>query len=70
MAENLKEVENLRMLWRLAVWFIAITWPVLTALITYFYLKSEKFKDRHIQELESTNKQFLEIIKDKLFGKK
>ncbi len=58
---QIQELETLKALWKLAIWFIGISWPILSGLIIYFYNKSERYRDSYIQKLEKDN----EILKMK-----
>lgn len=59
--QTIQELETLQNLWKLAVWFIAVSWPILSGLIVFFYNRGEKWRDAHVEYLKKEN----EILKMK-----
>ena len=59
--QQIQEIETLRSLWKLALWFIGVSWPVLSSLIVYFYHRGEKWRDQYVDYLKKEN----EILKMK-----
>lgn len=53
--QQIQELETLRTLWKLAVWFVGVSYPIATGLIIYFYNKSEKWRDNYVSKLEKDN---------------
>jgi len=59
--QQIQELETLRTLWKLAVWFVGVSWPILSGLIVYFYRRGEKWRDDYVEYLKKEN----EILKMK-----
>lgn len=63
---EIKELENVKMLWKLAVWVMSSVGPTFVSLIVYFYFQLQKCKDGIADDLKKDNEKYKDIFRDQI----